>query len=322
MNKPALGTLTQVDLRTYWKDEAKDFTPWLAQEANIALLANAIGMELEVTAVERNVGPYFADILCKDVASEKWVVIENQLEKTDHSHLGQVLTYAAGLDAETVIWVAPKFTAEHRAALDWLNEITSEQFSFFGVEIELWRIGDSVPAPKFNLVCHPNDWSRAVQASAARRELSANQKLQLEFWTGFHAFMAEKSTIRCAKPQPQQWMGHRIGLRGCHLDSVISTYDSTTGKAGGEIRVDVYLDGADSKQLFAQLQQQRSAIESELGDGLTWYSPEQTRMSRIYMRRPVEVADKGKWPDYYDWLKAKLEAAERVFAPRIRSLSR
>lgn len=149
MNKPTLGRLEKVDLRTYWKSESHDFTPWLASPQNIQLLAEAIGLELEVEAQEKGVGP-FSDILCKDTTTNDWVLIENQLEPTDHTHLGQLLTYAAGLQATTIVWVSERFTSEHRAALDWLNEITEEKFAFFGIEVELWRIGDSVPAPKLN----------------------------------------------------------------------------------------------------------------------------------------------------------------------------
>ena len=128
-----LGQLIKVPLREFWEGEASDFTPWLADEENISLLGDTIGVELEVEAQERNVGPFRADILCKDTLTDNWVLIENQLEPTDHTHLGQLLTYAAGLNAVTVVWIAERFTDEHRAALDWLNEITAEGFSFFGL---------------------------------------------------------------------------------------------------------------------------------------------------------------------------------------------
>jgi len=319
MTKAPLGQLEALNLREYWKDESREFTPWLAEEQNIALLGKVIGMQLEVESREKNVGPFFADILCRDLSRGTWVVIENQLQRTDHSHLGQILTYAAGLEAKAVIWVASKFTDEHRAALDWLNEITSDEFSFFGVEVELWRIGDSPPAPKFNLVCQPNDWSRAVQASAAH--FSPSQQMQFEFWTGFESFMEGKSAIRCTKPRPQRWMNHWVGLKGCHLDSVVSTYDSAKGRFGGELRVDVYLNGADAKQLFESLEAQRDAIERELGQELIWSNPLDQRSSKISLQRSADVADRDQWPSYYAWLKEKLEAVARVFVPRIEALS-
>ena len=141
-----LSKITKVDLRDCWRSEATDFTPWLATEENIAILADALGMnELEVKAQEEHVGPFRADILCVDSGTDKLVLIENQLEKTDHNHLGQILTYAAGLDAVTIIWIAERFTEEHRAAIDWLNRITDKDFNFFGVEIELIKIVYPLP---------------------------------------------------------------------------------------------------------------------------------------------------------------------------------
>ena len=146
-----LGRLERVKLREAWSTEAQDFTPWLAREENLAILSETLEVELQPEAQEKSVGPFRADILCRNADDGgTWVLIENQLERTDHLHLGQLLTYAAGLNAVTICWIAASFTDEHRAALDWLNEITDERFHFFGLEVELWRIGDSEPAPKFN----------------------------------------------------------------------------------------------------------------------------------------------------------------------------
>jgi len=156
-----LGRLAKVELRDVWKNEAQDFTPWLAEEDNLALLGDTIGLDLELEAVEKGVGPFSADIVCKETANNTNVLIENQIERTDHTHLGQIMTYAAGLNAVTIVWVAKRFTDEHRAALDWLNEITNEDITFFGLEVEVWRIGDSAKAPKFNVVSKPNEWTKA-----------------------------------------------------------------------------------------------------------------------------------------------------------------
>ena len=167
MSTKSLGRLEQVELREAWSSESRDFTPWLAQEENLKLLGEAIGIELDLESQEKDVGPFRANILCKDTATDEWVLIENQLDRTDHSHLGQLLTYAAGLNAVTIVWIAERFTEEHRATLDWLNERTDEKINLFGLEIELWRIGDSPIAPKFNIISQPNDWSRTVQQAAA-----------------------------------------------------------------------------------------------------------------------------------------------------------
>ena len=183
------GRLQKVELRTSWLDEARDFTPWLAKEENITLLSDAIGLKLQVEAQERSVGPFKADILCKDTSNDRddhFVLIENQSECTNHCHLGQLLTYAAGLKAVTIIWIAERFTEEHRASLDWLNEITDTDFRFFGLEVELWKIGNSPPAPKFNVISKPNDWSarkcvRPKQLIQVR--FPKQMRTQFEYWT-------------------------------------------------------------------------------------------------------------------------------------------
>ena len=197
------GRLTQLELRDHWTDEANEFTPWLAKEEKIALVDDSIGLNIEVEAQEQNVGPFRADILCKDTDTENWVLIENQLEPTDHRHLGQLLTYAAGLDTVTIVWIAKSFTDEHRAALDWLNRITDEAFSFFGLEIELWQIGDSAVAPKFNIISHPNDWQRTINRVVHKRLTPANT-LYLEYWTALeNNFEGRNNDIKFRKPQPQ-----------------------------------------------------------------------------------------------------------------------
>lgn len=157
MLKQTLGRLERVETRLIWANEAMDFTPWLAD--NLQFLGDAIGVELQLEAQEKSVGLFRADILAKDVQANSWVLIENQLACTDHSHLGQLITYAAGLEAVTVVWIAKMFTDEHRAALDWLNTISDEGIKFFGVQVEVWSIGDSV-APKFNVVSRPNTWTK------------------------------------------------------------------------------------------------------------------------------------------------------------------
>jgi len=188
----SLGRLERIDdIRKVWANEAQDFTPWLAEEDNLRLLGEVIGIELELEGKEKSVGPFSADILCKDTATNDWVLIENQIERTDHTHLGQLLTYASGLEAVKIVWIATKFTEEHRATLDWLNEITREDFHFFGLEIELWRIGDSPVAPKFNIVSKPNDWSNSVRENVDK-DLSDTKLMQLEFWTQFKDFLEEK----------------------------------------------------------------------------------------------------------------------------------
>jgi hypothetical protein len=221
--KPLLGRLEPVDLRIVWDVESRDFTPWMAREENISLLGHAIGIELEVESTEKGVGPYRADILCKYTASSQWVLIENQLERTDHIHLGQLLTYAAGLEAATVVWVAWNFTEQHRAAVDWLNQITDTRFNFFGLEMELWRIGDSPVAPKFSVVSKPNDWSKVIRQTAegGGGGLSETQQLHLDFWTQFKEFMEERrSPLKVGNPSADHWKNISLGRSAFALSAI------------------------------------------------------------------------------------------------------
>ena len=221
-----LGELTRVELRDIWTTEAQDFTPWLAQDDNLAKLGSTINLDLELEAQEKNVGPFRADILCKNTDDGSWVLIENQLERTDHNHLGQLLTYAAGLHAVTIIWVAAQFTDEHRATLDWLNEITDENFRFFGLEVELWRIGDSIAAPKFNIISKPNDWSRSISRAArqiSEGKLTETKILYLDYWAGLRNFIQDHPTnLRPQKPSPQHWTDFGIGRSGYKLAALAS----------------------------------------------------------------------------------------------------
>ena len=180
--KQPLGRLEPVDLRDYWLREDTDFTPWMAEPENLKLLGETLGMNLEFLKAESPVGPFRADIVCQDINSDCKVLIENQIEQTDHGHLGQLLTYAAGLEATRIIWVAKKFKEEHRAALDWLNQITDKKFQFFGLEVELWKIGNSPPAPKFNLVAKPNEWSKTVKTQT-QADWNERASMFREIWT-------------------------------------------------------------------------------------------------------------------------------------------
>lgn len=321
MKNRTLGRLEKLNLREAWSSESSDFTPWLATEENLQLLGETIGMELELESQEKDVGPFRADILCKDTANNNWVLIENQLERTDHTHLGQLLTYAAGLNAVTIVWIAERFTEEHRAALDWLNERTDDKINFFGLEIELWRIGDSPVAPKFNVISQPNDWSRTVQQAATGGEVSAHKQFQLRFWTAFRDYMErEGSTVRCQKPLPQHWTNHALGRSGAHLCSIVSSWNSLDDTKGPEVRVELYLDGSQAKQEFALLQPRKDELERSLGFSLIWHNPENKNICKLYTRQDADWLDEKKWPQHFDWLKQRLEVMHRVFAPIMKQI--
>ena len=310
-----LERLIKVPLREFWSGEASDFTPWLADEKNIGLLGEAIGVELEVEERERNVGPFSADILCKDTVTDSWVVIENQLEPTDHIHLGQLLTYAAGLDAVTVVWIAERFTDEHRAALDWLNEITVEGFSFFGLEIELWRIGDSPMAPKFNVVSHPNDWTKTVSRISPREELTPTKQLYHEYWTGLQDLLEQRDgAIKPVKPWSRNWIGFGIGRSKFLLAASASVREKW-------ICVTLTLRGPDAKPHFHLLERDRVDIEEEIGAELDWGETDERKQNYIELvMYGTDPEDPEDWNRQHQWLCEQLEIFHSVFSPRVKVL--
>jgi len=310
-----LGRLEKVQLREVWETEAGEFTPWLASKENIALLGEAINLDLEVEAQEKRVGPFRADILCKDTADDSWVLIENQFDRTDHGHLGQLLTYASGLKAVTIVWVAEHFTEEHRATLDWLNEITGEEFNFFGLEVELWRIGGSEVAPKFNVVSQPNDWSRTVATAERSVSQSETKQLQFEYWTAFRRLLEERGgRIRPTKPGYQHWQDFSLGRSGFHLSAVVNTQKECIG-------VFLVLSGDSSKAHFSALSMQKSEIEKEIGGPLDW--SEQPGRKQCYvrlLRSDCDPGDRSHWSEQHEWLYGKLQLFHQVFAERVRNL--
>ena len=319
MTDQPLGRLERVDLRDIWISEATSFTPWLARPENMAVLAEALNIDLELEAQERAVGPFRADLLCKDLDTDRWVLIENQLERTDHTHLGQLLTYASGLEAVTIVWIAARFTEEHRSTLDWLNKITDDSFRFFGLEVELWRIGSSPAAPKFNLVSKPNDWSHSV-AQAARAiddaELTDTRVLQREYWAALNPVLdAQSGPISgTRKPQPQNWMPYSIGRSGFSINAV-------TARQKRHVRSELYVAGDLAKTFFGLLKDQTAEIEGALGYPLEWEELPDARDCRIacYLN-DVDAGDKADWPNQHEWLAKRLNEMHRVFAPRVRAL--
>jgi hypothetical protein len=310
-----LGRLQLVELRKVWGSESGDFTPWLAKDENLKLLADTLGMELEYEAHEEKVGPFRADIVCVDTADGSKVLIENQLERTDHSHLGQLLTYASGLQAVTIVWIAERFTDEHRAALDWLNEITGEEMSFFGLEIELWRIGDSPVAPKFNIVSKPNDWVKDGGGGGGGGH-TAGKLLQKEYWTALREYLVNaKSGLRPQKAHPHHWLTVSIGRSNIHLAALINT-------SKRRIAVEIYMSGPEAKKRFKALESQRAQIEAEFGAPLDWRELPLKEASRILvLREDTSIDDRAAWPEQHKWLAAMLEKMSSVFKPRVMAMT-
>ena len=319
MSHDELGRLAPVDLRDVWASEASDFTPWLAMEENLSILGRTLGIDLELEAQERAVGPFRADILCKDINTGAWVLVENQLERTDHGHLGQLLTYASGLEAVTIIWISKRFAEEHRSTLDWLNRITDDSIRLFGLEVELWRIGDSPAAPKFNVVSKPNDWSRSVaQAKRAidESELSEVRIMQRDYWTAFLEAL-EKSAGPVSgnrKPQPKSWMSYPIGRTEMNLGTVMNRPEK-------RIYAQLYLKTKHAKAFFHLLREQKPEVEKGFGLPLEWEELPERQDCRIAVYLDsADPEDRSDWAHQHEWLAKSLNRMHKVFAERVKAL--
>lgn len=318
-----LGRLARVDLRATWADEARDFTPWLAESENLAVLSEALGLGcdgLELEAVERFVGPYRADILCRRTDDGAWALIENQLEATDHRHLGQVVTYAAGLDARLVVWIAARVTEEHRAAVDWLNRIAGEDGpSFFALEVGLWRIGDSPPAPRFDVVASPNDWSRQASGGKvvlAEGDLSETRRLQLDYWSEVCAKVQAEAPFRAVSPLSYPFIAHSIGRAGMTLNLVMST-------RARSVRCEIYLTRRFAKQVFRHLRGVQAEIEERFGNALEWEENPGKQDCRIAAHLPdADPTDREDWPRQHRWLVDTASRMHDAFRPVIAAMPR
>lgn len=302
-----LGKLTRISLRDYWKHEAFNFTRWLSEPENIELLSDEIGIGIQVTQTEASVGRFSVDILAEEENTGRKIIIENQLETTDHGHLGQLITYAAGLEAEFVVWIVSDVREEHRQAVDWLNEHTDERINFFLVQIELWQIEGSPPAPKFNVISRPNEWKRAVRTSAQDGDLTDTKTKQLEFWQQLKEFASTSHPeLKLRTPRPQHWFDIAIGRSDCHIVLVV---DSRNDK----VRCELYIP--DSKELYLTFLSFRSQIEQELAidEPLEWQELPGKKASRIRTLKEFRFADSNTWEPAIRWLIETTIRFKRVF---------
>lgn len=313
-----LGRLERVALREVWRYEDVDFTPWLAEAENLEILSETLGINLELEAQERSVGPFRADILCRDRDDDSWVLIENQLEPTDHKHLGQLLTYASGLQAVSIIWIAERFTEEHRSALDWLNEITDISFRFFGLEVELWRIGDSLAAPKFNIVSKPNDWSKEVAAARRGQETSSDSDYH-SFW---EALLSTAKARSLPLPLPARSRGrHDIVVRFPGKDK-FAALRLGISKRDKSIGCWIVLRTLHANLLFDHFLAHRAEIDGQLSNKPEWireYGGLGTAQI-AYRQQDQDITDQARWSAQHDWLLTRAEALYRVFEPRITAI--
>lgn len=313
MEHKKLGRLEPVNLREYWQDEARDFTNWLAEEVNLALLSDALGMDLELEGVEVSVGPYKADIVARDLSSDSRVVVENQLEKTNHDHLGKMLTYASGLDANTMIWIAKEFSEEHRRAFDFINEHASPNLQCFGLEIELWKIGDSPPAPQFKIVSSPNEYTSEIKTDTTGK-LTEAKALYLDLWNDFKKYCVENGTsLKIRKPRPQQWFGIAVGRSKFQISLIASIQHQRIG-------CEIYIRGKNAKAYFKLLEEKKEQIHKSIGE-IDWQELPDGQDCRIVLyKHNIDIKNRTNWQDANKWFKENAEKFHKTFSPIIRSL--
>ena len=307
-----LSKLEKVELREVWKHEASDFTTWLAKKENLDLLSEEIGIDICLIQTEASVGKFNVDILAEEENTTKKIIIENQLETTDHDHLGKIITYASGYDAEIIIWIVKNVLDEHKQAIDWLNEHTDEKVNLFAIQMELWRIGESPCAPKFQIIAKPNDWAKAIKkVTGTTTELSDTKMTQLEFWTKFREYVRENNgKIRLRKPYPQHWYDISFGFSIAHI---CLTINSQTSQMGCEIYI------SDSKPLFHHLFQHKENIEELLGYSLKWEELPGKKASRIKLLQDAEFSNPDKWEEIYGWLLKHTKSFQSVLGDFIKS---
>lgn len=314
---PTLGRLEFITPRRVWPDEARDFTPWLLDNADY--LQEVLGIDLDIERTEHPVGSFSLDLFGKDITNGCRLIVENQLEQTDHRHLGQLLTYAAGTKAGTIVWIAPSFRDEHRDALDFLNETSSDDVRYFGVKLRVAIIGDSDPAPDFELVAQPSGWLTKVRTQSAGRndggELSALRTAQLEFWTTYldqlHSEHPNITNVRA--PQPQNWLtlnfSRRLTITGAFVSS-------------GDLRCEVYIDVGSNDanvRIFNALQEHRDHIETVVGEPLLWDELDNRRACRISCATPGSPTETDT-SHLIDWLRDRHLKFRDAFLPLIAEL--
>lgn len=310
-----LGKIKKIDLRTIWASESSDFTPWLAKEENIALLSDAIGMDLEVESQEKNVGPFRADILARDLATNHYVLIENQIEQTDHNHLGQIMTYAAGLDAFSIVWIAKSFTEEHRAALDWLNRITDENINFFGIEVEAIQIGDSLPAPQFDVVAKPNGWSKSVKSTTNSGALTETKIKQQEYWTEFRDYVLKNgSPFKVQKPLPQHWTIVTLGKSNFQLSLTVNSVNST-------ISINFEISGNNAKFYYDSMKElYGEESKSKISPTLEWLRLDDKKVSMVKLSQSFNFLDVDSHEEQFAWFVEYVQKFVKYFQPKIKAL--
>jgi hypothetical protein len=270
-----LGKLQEIDIRTIWPHEQYDFSKWLASEDSICELGDILGFELTDVETEKFVGNYRCDIFCKDEITGKTVLIENQLESTDHDHLGKIITYASGLDADVIVWVVRSARDEHASAIEWLNKHTDADIAFFLMEVHAYQIGNSDPAPQFKIIEQPNDFVKTVKRISAGTELNESQQHRLEFWTQFNEVLEQRhKPFNKRKATTHHWYNVAIGSSEAHISIDLVNKEH-------KVRVGLWI--SDNKDMYDSLYKKKDEIETKLGFKLYWNRMDNNKASNIYM---------------------------------------
>lgn len=304
----ALGKLSKVDIRDIWKHEAHDFTQWLAMESNLTLLGDELGLDLELEGTEVDVGGFKVDLLATDSTTGGRVIIENQLEATDHDHLGKLITYAAGHDATYLIWIAKDARQEHQSAIEWLNNHLDDKASCFLVRIEAWAVDGSPPAPRFEVVQQKNDWNQIVKGSLAGKTRSDLQNNQMQFWTQILRLMKEmQPSLPLRSARPQMWTDLKLGGLLCHRSL-------TVNKTRSEIYASLYI--RNNFDFLEYLQDHENEITQCLQKEITWFRA--AKASGFTFRQSVaNVFDEQSYTEYAKWFCEAANKMEECILPYI-----
>jgi hypothetical protein len=284
------------------------------QADNLHFLAEALGLPgLEVLNAQQPVGPFYADMVCRVIGTDHVVLIENQLDQADHRHLGQVLTYAPHVDAKTCVWVAERIRDEHRAAVDWLNRITAEGYSFFGVEVQAFRIGNSIPAPLFNVVAKPNEFSR-IAGAAVETTTSTGNGRNVEYWKGLHQKLAETGGPLRKIGTDLRDVTYWAPIAG-NGRAYIWAFRSLSRNPYVTAGVSLYNSGA--AEIGERLFHQRDHVEAAIGEPLKWFANKQRTAYHIQFASRSSSLDETDWQDQYDWLIGRMRLLNQVLTPTI-----
>jgi hypothetical protein len=308
MSQPQLGRIELLNVRELWKHEERDFTPWLAQ--NIDQLSAVLGVPIVVDQTEHKVGGYELDILGHVEENDAIVIVENQLQATDHGHLGQLITYAAGLEAAIVIWIAPEVRDEHRSTIEWLNNHTDEKVSFFLVRPEVFRIDDSNPAIRFHLDAGPSEFGRRFRG-VLEREDSPRYEFRRRFWEDLFQYLANNGHpwAKGRNTTKDSWISSSVGKGG--LGANVSMAQ------GSRIRVEIYCSNDPDKRLFQKLFAHKDEIEGRFsGEEVSWEPLEDASASRVAVYRPYDkeqaTEDTPHRKELYAWIAKNLTTFRAV----------